>query len=73
MKHFKKLEVMEAEPGETVDAFAARMVVRSWQTGAAVIGGHNQHTLECRLGMTREQVLAPWHDAQRKSYLYLGQ
>lgn len=61
--------LMFAEGGENVNDFAARMVVRAWEAGGIVLGEHNEHTLECRPGWTRGQVLAPWHQAQRKSYL----
>lgn len=62
------MQIMEAKPCEDVSAFAARMVVKAWQTGGVVLGEFNQYTLEARPGMTRQQVLKPWDDAQRASY-----
>ena len=63
-----RVELMVAEPCEDVEAFAARMVAHSWTIMGTVLGEHNQHTLECRPGQTRSDVLRPWHAAQRRSY-----
>lgn len=62
------MQIMEAKPCEEVLAFAARMVARAWETNSVVLGEFNQHTLEAKPGMTREQVMKPWDDAQRASY-----
>lgn len=63
-----RTELLEAKPCESIEAFAARMVAYSWEIMGTVLGEFNQHTLECRPGMTREQVMKPWDDAQRASY-----
>lgn len=65
------LDVMEASPCEDVDRFAARMLVRAYETGCTVLGEHNEHTLEARPGMTTKDILKPWNEAQRRSYLGL--
>ena len=63
-----RAEVVEANPCEDVEAFAARMVARAWDGQCTVLGEFNQHTLEARPGMTRAQVMKPWSDATQASY-----
>ena len=60
--------IMEAEPGESVHDFAARMVGRAWAENEIVLGEFNQHTLEARPGSTRDGVIKPWDDEVRRSY-----
>ena len=63
-----EFEILEARTCEDVEAFAARMVVLSWTSNRIVLGEFNSFTLECRPGMTREDVMKPWAEAQRRSY-----
>jgi hypothetical protein len=60
---------MIAEPTECINVFANRMVMMASQTGEVILGEFNQHTLEARPGDTRKDVMKPWNDAQRESYL----
>jgi hypothetical protein len=64
-----EFEIMKADPGEEVGDFACRMLLRAVGANATVLGEHNQHTLEARPGMGIKEILAPWHEAQRSSYL----
>lgn len=63
------MHIVEAEPGQNVADFAAELVTIAWRTNDVVLGEFNQHTLEARPGMTREDVMRPWNNAQRESYL----
>ncbi len=63
------MHIMQAKPCEEVHQFARRMVVEAYSRNCAVLGEHNQHTLEARPGMRSEDVLRPWNEAQRRSYM----
>ncbi len=63
------LHIMQAKPGEEVHQFARRMVVEAYTRNCTVLGEHNQHTLHASPGMTSEDVLMPWNEAQRRSYM----
>lgn len=63
-----RITIMEATACETVEHFAARMVVEAYRVGGVILGEHNEHTLEARRGMTTDEVLKPWSDALRASY-----
>lgn len=63
-----EFEILEARTCEDVEAFAARMVVLSWTSNRIVLGEFNSFTFEARPGMTREDVMKPWAEAQRRSY-----
>lgn len=60
--------IMVARPCQDISDFAAEMVRRAWLENDAVLGEFNQFTLEARPGMTRDQVMRDWDDAQRRSY-----
>lgn len=60
--------IMQAEPGQPIWRFADELIARAWATNDVVLGEFNQHTLEARVGMTREDVLRQWDEAQRRSY-----
>ncbi len=62
------MNLVEAEPGQNVYDFAAELLVLAYCRNGAVRGQFNQHVLEARPGMMREQVLKPWDDFQRRSY-----
>lgn len=61
--------MIRARLGQDIYDFAAELVVMAWHTNAPVEGKHNDLILEAWPGMTREQVLKPWDDAVRRSYL----
>ena len=62
------MRTVEAQPCQTIDQFAAELVVIAWRENAVVLGRFNQHILVATPGMTREQVMKPWNDYQRRSY-----
>lgn len=62
------MTIVEAEPGERIDLFASRMLVIAYTTNDVVLGEFNQHTLEARPGMLREDVIREWDKQARESY-----
>lgn len=60
--------MIEARPCQLIHSFAAELVALAWQSNSTVYGRFNQHVLEAKPGMSREQVVKPWDDAQRQSY-----
>lgn len=53
------MDVMQAKPCETAEAFAGRMLVECWLKGAPVKGRFNQHEFIASYGMTAAQVMRP--------------
>ena len=60
--------IVEAKPCQSISDFAAELVMTAWRANDTVLGEFNQYTLEARPGMTREQVMHDWNEAQKRSY-----
>lgn len=60
--------IMEAMPGEDVETFARRMKQRANESGLSVLGEFNQHTFQAVRGMTITEIMAPYSEAQWRSY-----
>ena len=65
----KRLLFVQASPGQSVHDFADQMLEIADALDYAVHGTFNQYHLTAARGMFREQVIKPWDDAQRRSYL----
>lgn len=63
------MHTVEAEPGQDVASFAAELIEIAERTNAPVSGKFNQFTLEAKPGMTAREVMCPWQDGQRESYV----
>lgn len=72
MMRTARLEI-DATPGETIDAFAQRMIFLTWACCAEVTGRHNAYTLTARRGMTRDAVLEDWNRQHFDSYFGPGE
>lgn len=60
--------IMQAMPSEDVEAFACRMKQRANESGLPVLGEFNEHTFQAVRGMTVTEIMAPYSEAQWRSY-----
>jgi hypothetical protein len=56
------LKVIEAQPCQDVESFAAELVLVAWTTGETVLGEFNSTTLVAERGSTRADVLRQWDE-----------
>lgn len=60
--------LVEAKPMESASAFADRLLRMAHDANDVALGEFNQYTFEARPGMTVEDVLRAWNQAQKDSY-----
>jgi hypothetical protein len=56
---------VRSKPGESLDQFAAELVMLAWCTNTEVVGLWQQTALKAKVGMTRDQVLKAWRGAHQ--------
>jgi len=60
--------VMNARPCETYEAFADRMAAKASAAQQVILGEFNEHTLEARPGMDREDILKEFYEIRWQDY-----